>query len=103
MSVEIKFRFLKLNKLQAMTLSREIAGSSYVELDDGQFFVGHVPLVESKFDDINHFFIRQKIAIKDCDLLINYTFSSNTSELSVPIKVNQFLKDIDCKLTLTCE
>jgi hypothetical protein len=102
MSVGINFRFLKLNKLQAITLSREIEGASYSALDDTQHFVGSVPLVENKFDDINHFFIRQKIAMEDCDLLINSAPLANSTEFTVPIRVNQFLKGIDCKLTLTC-
>lgn len=102
MSVEICFRFLKLNKLQAITLCWEIEGASYTLNDGCDTFEARVPLLEDKFDDINLFFIRQKIPMQDCDLLINSTKQSNSIEIPVPIKINRFLKDIDCKLTLTC-
>ncbi|MCF2948472.1 hypothetical protein L0668_10175 [Paraglaciecola aquimarina] len=101
--MQMFFRFLKLNKLQAITLGREIEGASYTVVEDTQDYVGSVPLLEDKFDDINLFFIRQKISMQDCDLLINSSSLAGSKEQSVPIKVNRFLKDIDCRLTLTCE
>ena len=103
MRVGIHFRFLQLNKMQAITMSREIEGSSNKEQDNGGCFVGSVPLVEDKFDDINLFFIRQKISIDECDVLIRSQTLQGQKELAIPCMVNKFLKDIDCKLTLSLE
>lgn len=103
MQVGILFRFLQLNKMQAITMSREIKGATYDAKEGTEFFIGSVPLFEENFDDINLFFIRQKIAIEDCDVLISSNTLDGKSELAVPVMVNKFLKDIDCKLTVSLE
>ena len=81
----------------------EISGATSFQEEACDYFTGIVPLEECNFDDINLFFIRQKIDINDCDVLIRSSAFKGNTELGVPLRVNRFLKDIDCKLTLTCE
>lgn len=100
-NVELAFRFLQLDKMQAITLSREIMGASYQPSDDAQVYVGSVPLLSEKMDDINHFFIRQKMSEKQCDILISAHAATAHGLLQVPHIVNRMLKDIDCPLTFS--
>lgn len=97
----IEFRFLQLDKMQAITLSREIQGASYQPNLDCSCFVGSVPLIEKNMDDINHFFIRQKVSEGECDILISNQSNTANITLNVSPIVNRMLKDIDCPLTFS--
>ncbi|MDX2370200.1 MAG: hypothetical protein QNK36_17630 [Colwellia sp.] len=97
--VEIDFRFLSLNKLQAYTLEREIIGSSYRKHRKSDCYVGCVPLTKSSIDDINDFYVRQMIDIAECDIFVSVVSKSDSSIVDVPVVANRMLKYIDCKLT----
>jgi hypothetical protein len=99
--VAVDFRFLQLDKMQALTLVREVQGASYSLGPNANCFIGCVPLLESYMDDINHFFIRQKVLENECDILIALPPESQQHSLSVPLSVNRMLKDIDCQLTFS--
>ncbi|KXI29833.1 hypothetical protein [Paraglaciecola hydrolytica] len=98
--VSVDFRFLQLDKMQALTLVREVQGATYCPSPNAKYFIGCVPLLESYMDDINHFFIRQKVLESECDILIAVAPESPQHSLSVPLSVNRMLKDIDCQLTI---
>lgn len=98
--VAVDFRFLRLNKLQAITLVREVQGASYSPAPSANVFIGSVPLQASYLDDINHFFIRQKVLESECDILISSQQDAVKYVANVPSIVNRMLKDIDCPLTI---
>lgn len=98
---KINFRFNRLDKLQAFTLARAIVGSSYEELLDKQYYVGYVPLTKESLDDINDYYVRQRIDIADCDIFIVANSVSATNIVGIPTIVNRMLKYIDCKLTFS--
>ena len=100
-AVAVDFRFLQLDKLQAITLVREVQGASYCPALSDNKFVGSVPLQESYLDDINHFFIRQKVLENECDILISSQQQASLYSVNVPAIVNRMLKDIDCAITLS--
>lgn len=97
--VNLNFRFLSLNKLQAITLEREIRGSSYQKHDEKDCYVGCVPLTKSNIDDINDFYVRQMIDIVECDIFVSVVCESDSNVVDVPEVANRMLKYIDCKLT----
>jgi hypothetical protein len=77
MDLNLSFRFLKLNKLQALTLQREVVPSSTSYIEDDDTYVGMVTLSE----DIS---------------------STKPAEaIAVPFLVNQMLKYINCKLVFS--
>lgn len=98
---QISFRFKRLNKLQAFTLVREIQGSSHNKTQYNDCYVGSVSLTEYSFDDINDYFVRQRVNTLDCDILLSVNESSGSETASVPEIVNRMLKYIDCKLTIS--
>ena len=100
-AVEISFRFLSLDKLQAYTLEREILGSSYKQHDKNNCYLGYVPLTKQNFDDINDYYVRQRIEIEECDIFVSVNSESNTDIVDIPTIVNRMLKYIDCKLTFS--
>lgn len=97
--VEINFRFLRLNKLQAYTLAREIIDSSYQKQDESDDYIGSVPLTKFSIDDINDFYVRQMVDIAECDILVSVVSEVNSSSVEISSVVNRMLKYIDCKLT----
>jgi hypothetical protein len=94
--VEIRFRFVRLNKLQAYTLKRDITDSTYQQHDKEDCFVGCVLLTESNIDQINDFYVRQRVDISECDIVVSVVTDSNS--VDVPVIVNRMLKYIDCTL-----
>jgi len=98
---EISFRFNRLDKMQAFTLEREILGSSRNSHIDNHSFVVHVPLTESNFDDINDYYVRQRVLIEDCDIFVSVSSKAGTKVSEIPTIVNRMLKYIDCKLTFS--
>ena len=98
---EISFRFNRLDKLQAITLEREIIGTSCEEHLDNNCYVAFVPLTENNFDDINDYYIRQRLMIDNCDIFVSVSSYSGTQVLDIPPIVNRMLKYIDCKLSFS--
>ena len=112
-SVKVSFRFLKLNRMQAYTLKKEIRGAQFYQDDEQNKFVGLVPLEESLFDELNDYFIRQQIGFDECDILVkaiienrdaciknqDASIEGKRTEITVPYVVNKMLKYIDCQLT----
>ena len=94
----ISFRFNRLDKLQAFTLVRAILGSSYEENLACACYVGYVPLTKENLDDINDYYVRQRIEIEDCDIFVEANPTSATNIIELPAIVNRMLKYIDCKL-----
>ena len=101
---DVKFRFTQLNKLQAFTLEREIVGASFEERSDNaehKYYIGLVPLTHSNLDDINDFYVRQRVALEASDILVSVESDSGEKTLTVPDIVNRMLKYIDCKLSFS--
>ena len=98
---EISFRFSHLDKMQAFTLEREILGSLRDSQIDNDFYVVCVPLLNNNFDDINDYYVRQRVEIEDCDIFIAVSSDSGTNTYVMPEIVNRMLKYIDCKLTFS--
>tara|TARA_B110000467_G_C18092293_1_gene352549 strand:+ start:336 stop:710 length:375 start_codon:yes stop_codon:yes gene_type:complete len=98
---EICFRFNKLDKLQALTLVREILGSSYEEHFNNNCYVGCVPLTDKNLDDINDFYVRQRVDIEACDIFVSVNSDSGTKMIGIPVVVNIMLKYLDVKLVFS--
>ena len=99
--VVICFRFLSLDKLQAFTLEREIIGSTYTQDDQNNRYIGSVPLSRETLDDINDFFVRQRVALNECDIFVSAESGLPTNTIDIPVIANRMLKYIDCKLTFS--
>ena len=98
---EISFRFLSLDKFQAYSLVREILGSTHEEHSENKCYVACVPLTQQNFEDINDYYVRQRIEIEACDIFISVNSDSASGIVDIPIIVNRMLKYIDCKLTFS--
>lgn len=98
-SVNVSFRFLNLDRMQAYTLKKEINGASFYPHEQTGVFVGIVPLQEAYFDELNDYFIRQQIQYEDCDIFVSAGGLNSAVTIEVPSVVNKMLKYIDCKLT----
>jgi hypothetical protein len=98
----VNFRLLNLDKFQAMTLMREVAGSTYESHAEKSCFIGSVCLTQSldNLDDLNIFHVRQQILLQDCDILLSVSAISANKTVTTPLFVNKVLKHIDCQLTL---
>jgi hypothetical protein len=99
--VEIQFRFLHLDKFQAYSLVREIIGSSYEEQIENNCYITKVPLTRDNFEEINDYFVRQRIEVQACDIFVSVNSASNVGVVEIPAIVNKMLKYIDCKLTFS--
>lgn len=99
--IQVFFRFLNLDKLQAITLSREISGATYLANSDTGKFIGLIKLTDTleNLNDLNIYYVRQQTLIEDCDILISVTSQNQISKVEIPRLVNKLLKHIDCKLT----
>lgn len=95
------FRFLNLDKLQAFTLTKEVAGASYTPHPENKGYIGCVPLLECHLDNLNIFYVRQQIKLSDCDILIAATTHNTSGTFAIPQIVNKWLKHIDCQLTFS--
>ena len=98
---EISFRFLSLDKFQAYSLVREIVNSTHEEHSENKCYVACVPLTQQNFEDINDYYVRQRIEIEACDILVSVNSDSRSGIVDVPVIVNRMLKYIDCKLTFS--
>ncbi len=98
---DISFRFLSLDKFQAYSLVREILGSTHEEHSENNCYFACVPLTQQNFEDINDYYVRQRIEIEACDILVSVNANSRSGIVDVPVIVNRMLKYIDCKLTFS--
>lgn len=96
----VTFRLLSLDKMQAYTLTKEVEGASYRELEKAGRYEGRVSLQEDRLDELNIFFVRQQISLSDCDIHIEAA-DVFCVEVSTPSIVNKLLKHIDCQLTFS--
>ena len=97
---EISFRFLSLDKFQAYSLVREILGATHEEYCENKCYVACVPLTQQNFEDINDYYVRQRIELDACDILISVNVNSTSGIVNIPVIVIRMLKYIDCKLTI---
>ncbi|WP_462157746.1 hypothetical protein [Pseudoalteromonas sp. GB56] len=97
--VDISFRFLNLNKLQAYTLAKEVSGATYKMPRNKNYYVGCIPLTEDTIHEINDFYVRQMVDISECDIFVSIVSEFDSNIVDVPAVVNHMLKYIDCKLT----
>jgi len=99
--VKVSFRFKRLDKLQAFTLVRETSSAFYNESTKDNYYVGYVDLIDNNIDDINDFYVRQRIALDEVDIFISVNAEPGTDSISIPTVVNRMLKYIDCKLAFS--
>ncbi|MEP3925708.1 MAG: hypothetical protein ABJM37_08455 [Gilvibacter sp.] len=99
---QVSFRFLNLNKLQGITLTREVTGATYHANNTNGRFTGCVALTGKldNINDLNVYFVRQQVILDDCDILITVTSQNRPSKIEVPMLVNKLLRHIDCKITI---
>ena len=101
MAVNAYFRFLRLNRLQMLTLESEVANVHREESIDDHF-IGCVYLDDvCLIDDISNFVVQQQISEQDCDILLAPTFPVEQGAISVSKIVNQMLKHIDCSISIS--
>jgi len=98
---EISFRFLRLDKMQAYTIEREILGATREHQIENNCYIVCVPLTTNNLDDINDYYVRQRIEIAACDIFVSVSSKSGTNISDIPEIVNRMLKYIDCKLTFS--
>lgn len=99
---KVSFRFLNLNKLQGITLTREVTGATYHSNHSNDRFTGVVALTATldNINDLNIYFVRQQVVLEDCDILISVSSHNPPSKIEIPTLVNKVLKHIDCKITV---
>lgn len=111
LTFQIYFRFRYLNKLQVLTLARELEGVSYTEniasaqstaTTTQQSFIALVALTAANLDAINIFYVRQGFDVSCCDILVQ-TKLAQTTGFTLPVIVNQMLKHIDCPVSFALE
>jgi len=108
LALQVDFRFRRLNKMQALTLSRELEDVVYTEhLENDSTrspyrFDALVRLCASKLDAISMFYVRQGLNVDQCDILIRAN-PTVTPCFTLPTVVNQMLKHIDCALSFSLE
>ena len=100
-TAEVSFRFTRLDKMQAFTLEREILGASREGHIEDNYYVVCVPLTKANLDDINDYYVRQRIEIEACDIFISVSAGSGSHRYNIPAIVNRMLKYIDCELTFS--
>ena len=102
-SIKITFRLLNLDRFQAITLTREVAGATYNNHPENGCFIGFVYFNEclDNLDDLNIFYVRQQILLHDCDIFIDVTTVNGAETVATPMFVNKILKHIDCQLTFS--
>ena len=98
---QVYFRLLHLDKFQAYSLVHEIRGSSHKVNEASNHYAASIPLTQQNFEDINDYYIRQRIALESCDILISISSQSGGGTIDIPNIVNRMLKYIDCKLTFS--
>ncbi|MFC3032867.1 hypothetical protein ACFOEE_10080 [Pseudoalteromonas fenneropenaei] len=98
----VSFRFLQLNKLQLLTLKRDIPELVATELEAPHHYCVSVPLEAHHIDTINMFFVRQQLILEQVDILVCLDTSDCGTEYSAPRLLNQMLKHLDCTLRFTC-
>ncbi|MDP4983811.1 hypothetical protein [Pseudoalteromonas tunicata] len=106
----VMFCFNNLNKLQALTLQREVQSARYLQQNSTTqspaLFSGQIPLYEGQIDDIISFFIKQQLSVEQCQIVISgqklqsSDGSTEPAVLPVPNIVNHMLKHIDCTLII---
>ena len=98
---ELYFRFMDLDKFQAYSLVREMDGSSYEEQVENKRYIAKVPLTKQNIEDINDYYVRQRIEVEACDIFVAANSISKMGIVEIPAIVNRMLKYIDCKLTFS--
>ena len=100
-TANVYFRFNNLNRLQAYTLEREVLNAKFESCGNETQFIGLVLLSNENLDDINDYYVRQRIQIEQCDICISINVLSDSEIFEVPKIVNRMLKYIDCKLSIS--
>jgi hypothetical protein len=106
LTLDVSFRFRQLNKMQVLTLCRELEGVSYAENEESEgdvkarSFEALVELTTINLDAINMFYVRQGMDISNCDILVRLK-DADTTSFTLPAIVNQMLKHIDCPLSFS--
>lgn len=105
-ALKVDFRFRQLNKMQVLTLCRELEGVSYAEhpANEGKLkppgFEALVALTATNLDAISMFYVRQGLNLSHCDILVSVKRAAPTG-FTLPTLVNQMLKHIDCPLSIS--
>ncbi len=100
MPVTAYFRFLNLNKRQALTLEREI--SQAICSKDNDSYKGYVLLDDAwVIDDISNFAVQQQIDDQACDILLAPQLKDSLDVITANKIVNQMLKHIDCCISIS--
>ena len=104
--LDVSFRFRQLNKMQLLTLCRELERVSYSERSAKEdnlkphSFEALVELTASNLDAINMFYVRQGLNVSNCDIFVSVKATDATG-FTLPAIVNQMLKHIDCPLSFS--
>lgn len=107
-TLNLDFRFRRLNKMQVITLSRELEDVVYtetLEIDSKLSpyrFDALVRLSSNNLDAISMFYVRQGLNVSQCDILIRVN-PAVTPCFTLPAVVNQMLKHIDCPLSFSLQ
>jgi len=106
LTLDVRFRFRQLNKMQVLTLCRELEGVSYSENAESEdkllprSFDALVALTAANLDAINMFYVRQGLNVSNCDIFVSVK-GIDTTSFTLPAIVNQMLKHIDCPLSFS--
>ena len=106
LTLDVRFRFRQLNKMQVLTLCRELQDVSYSEnpADEDNLkprsFEALVVLKAENLDAINMFYVRQGLTVSNCDIFVSIK-AVDTTHFTLPAIVNQMLRHIDCPLSFS--
>lgn len=107
-ALKVDFRFRQLNKMQVLTLYRELEGVSYSEHPANEDhlkphrFEALVALTATNLDAISMFYVRQGLNLSQCDILVSVKRAAPAG-FTLPTLVNQMLKHIDCPLSFSLQ
>ncbi len=94
--MQIYFRFLRLSKLQMMTLRRLFADLEVT--DNAPHYCVALPWHLERLEDLMMFVVRQQIAVADTDILVS--LHSGEGAQSIPSSINHLLRHWDCQLCI---
>lgn len=97
-----KFRFLALDEIESECILKEVTGSRSKKHFKEPCFVGVVPLEDtSVIAEIARFYEKYNVEKSNCDIVLSISTEKDTEMWSVPKIVNEMLRVIDCKLTVS--
>ena len=99
--LNISFRFLELSDNQSNLLKNALPSAGFGTHYKTKKTTGVVPLIEENINLISRFMASNDISVDNTDIFISFTSEYDTRIIDVPEYVNQAVKTIGSRLTLS--